>query len=97
MRIRKLIYGASEPKYPGEIMRLSGNLPRSGALLRSPWFDAEADVFCTWTRIPDIDETETRESVFHVFREAENIPEILVYCTSVMINGYTYHLLMLLP
>jgi len=97
MRIRKLIYDASEPKYPGETLRLCGSLPRSGALLRSPWFAAEANAFCTWTRVPDVDEPETRESVFHVFPEAATIPESLVYCTSVAIDGHTFHLLMMLP
>jgi hypothetical protein len=98
MRIQKLTYAALEPKYPGGTLTLSGSLPQSGQILRSPWFDAETETFCTWIKVPHAPEARTRESVFHVFAADATVPEQLTYCTTVEIDGgnglETLHLFM---
>ena len=94
MRIQKLTYDASESKYPGGTLTLSGILPLGSQVLRSPWFDAETGTFCNWIRVADHDEPKTRESVFHVFAGDARVPNQLTYVTTVEIDHETFHLFM---
>jgi hypothetical protein len=96
MRIQKMIYVASECRYPGGTLTLEGSLPVNGAILRSPWFDAKTADFCTWIKVPNTKEGAApgyRKSIFHVFASDADIPERLTYANSTEIDGQTFHLL----
>lgn len=93
MRIQKMIYAASACKYPGGALTLEGTLPLNGSLLRSPWFDAKEEAFCTWTKVPADPSEATKKSIFHVFAADADMPNHLNYGNSAEIDGQVFHLM----